>query len=122
MALTAVEVLDHVIDVSQSLLKLIDASDAKGEKLAPVSADQDDINSVKKSNLLGLIKIREEKIHQLFEDFSSEELQMHQVKLQSVKTLDNELVEKVRRILQSSKSKILALKQNRKAINQYQKL
>lgn len=122
MALSAVEVLDHVIDVSQSLLKLLDASNVEGERLADLSADQEDINSVKKSNLLGLIKVREEKIHQLFEDFSSEELQVHQVKLQSVKALDNEILEKVKRTLQSAKGKILTLKQNKKAINQYQKL
>ncbi|ARD43637.1 hypothetical protein [Colwellia sp. PAMC 21821] len=122
MALSAVEVLNHVIDVSQTLLKLLDASDVEGEKLADLSADQEDINSVKKSNLLGLIKVREEKIHQLFADFSSEELQLHKIKLQSVKELDNEILEKVKRTLQSAKGKILTLKQNKKAINQYQKL
>lgn len=122
MALSAVEVLDHVIDVSQTLLKLLDASDVEGEKLADLSADQEDINSVKKSNLVGLIKVREEKIHQLFADFSSKELQLHKIKLQSVKELDNEILDKVKRTLQSAKGKILTLKQNKKAINHYQKL
>lgn len=122
MALTAIEVLDNVIDVSERLLKLLDASDVEREKTVDESVDQGDKNSANTTKLLKLMVIREEKIHQLFEDFSSEELQMHQTKLQAMATLDNQLVEKVNRTQDLAKSKILTLKKNRKAIKLYQKL
>jgi len=126
VALTAIEVLDNVIDVSERLLKLLDASDVEREKTVDESVDesvdQGDKNSANTTKLLKLMVIREEKIHQLFEDFSSEELQMHQTKLQAMATLDNQLVEKVNRTQDLAKSKILTLKKNRKAIKLYQKL
>ena len=122
MALTAIEILDNVIDVSELLLKLLDASDVEREKMVDESVDQGDKNSANTTKLLKLMVIREEKIHQLFEDFSSEELQMHQTKLQAMATLDNQLVEKVNRTQDLAKSKILTLKKNRKAIKLYQKL
>lgn len=122
MALTAIEVIDNVIDVSEMLLKLLDASDMEREKPAADLADQDNKISANTKKLLKLMVVREEKIYQLFNDFSSEELQVNQIKLQAISTLDNQLVEKVNRTQNSAKSKILALKKNRKAINLYQKL
>ena len=122
MALTAIELIDNVIDVSEMLLKLLDASDMEREKPAADLAEQDDKSSANTTKLLKLMVIREDKIHQLFEDFSSEELQIHHAKLLAISALDNQLVEKVNRTQNSAKSKILTLKKNRKAINLYQKL
>lgn len=121
MALTAIEIIDNVIDVSERLLKLLDASDMERERPVSELADQDNKISANTTKLLKLMVIREEKIHQLFKDFSSEELQINQVKLQAISVLDIQLVEKVNRTQNSAKSKILALKKNRKAINLYQK-
>tara|TARA_R110000744_G_scaffold209762_7_gene328750 strand:+ start:847 stop:1215 length:369 start_codon:yes stop_codon:yes gene_type:complete len=121
VALTAIEIIDNVIDVSERLLKLLDASDMERERPVSELADQDNKISANTTKLLKLMVIREEKIHQLFKDFSSEELQINQVKLQAISVLDIQLVEKVNRTQNSAKSKILALKKNRKAINLYQK-
>ncbi|ASP46581.1 hypothetical protein [Cognaticolwellia beringensis] len=122
MALSAIEIIDNVIDVSEMLLKLLDALNTERERQVAESAEQDDKSSANTTKLLKLMVIREDKIHQLFEGFSSEELQIHHTKLLAISALDNQLVEKVNRTQNSAKSKILTLKKNRKAINLYQKL
>lgn len=131
MALTAIESLTDIIEVSKVLLKLLDTADIQGQdiqgqsenkKSIAESASQDNGEQINTAKLLTLIKHREEKIYQLFECFSPEELQLHLAQLQTMAALDSQLIEKVNRTQQSAKSEILTLKKNKKAINLYQKL
>ncbi|MBA6389460.1 hypothetical protein H4J38_01560 [Colwellia sp. BRX10-3] len=122
MVLNAVETLDDIIGVSEMLLKLLVTSDIESTKSIPELYNQPDESPADTDKLWKLIAKREKKIHQLFENFSSEELQLHQVKLQTMAALDTQLVDKVNRTQKSAKSKILKLKQNKKAISLYQKL
>ena len=122
MVLNAVETLDDIIDVSEMLIKLLVTSDIESKKSIAELYNQADENPADTDKLLKLIAKREEKIHLLFENFSSEELQLHLVKLQTMAALDTQLVDKVNCTQKSAKSKILKLKQNKKAISLYQKL
>ena len=126
MALTAIESLTDIIEVSKVLLKLLDSADIQGQsenkKSIAESASHDNGEQINTAKLLTLIKHREEKIYQLFERFSPEELQLHLAQLQTMAALDSQLIEKVNRTQQSAKSEILILKKNKKAINLYQKL
>ena len=126
MALTAIENLADIIEVSKLLLKHLDTADIQGQSENKKSiaestshANSEQINTAK---LLKLMTNREEKIHQLFEHFSPEELQLHLAQLQTIAALDSQLIEKVNRTQESAKSEILTLKKNKKAINLYQKL
>jgi hypothetical protein len=131
VALTAIESLTDIIEVSKVLLKLLDTADIQGQdiqgqsenkKSIAESASHDNGEQINTAKLLTLIKHREEKIYQLFEHFSPEELQLHLAQLQTMAALDSQLIEKVNRTQQSAKSEILTLKKNKKAINLYQKL
>ena len=126
MALTAIESLTDIIEVSKVLLKLLDSADIQGQsenkKSIAESASHDNGEQINTAKLLTLIKHREDKIYQLFEHFSPEELQLHLAQLQTMAALDSQLIEKVNRTQQSAKSEILTLKKNKKAINLYQKL
>ncbi|MFT6918676.1 MAG: hypothetical protein ACJA2G_001295 [Cognaticolwellia sp.] len=126
MALTAIENLTDIIEVSKVLLKLLDTADiqdqSENKKSIAESASYDNGQQINTAKLLTLIKNREEKIYQLFERFSPEELRLHLAQLQTMATLDSQLIEKVNRTQQSAKSEILTLKKNKKAINLYQKL
>ena len=125
MSITAVEVIEHVIDASEMLLELLDTSDLELEFSSPeLSELPERVNksSASTEKLLKLMIFREEKIHQLFNDFDRTELQTHQSKLQTITKLDNQLVEKINQTQDIAKSEILTLKKNRKAINLYQKL
>ena len=122
MALTAVETLDEIIDVSELLLKQLDASGIADEKSTLALNSQEGEASPETVNLMSLIAQREKSIHHLFESFTAEELQLHALKLQTLASLDNQLVNKVNSTQRSAKSEILKLKKNRKAINSYQKL
>lgn len=126
MALTAIESLTDIIEVSKVLLKLLDTADIQGQsenkKSIAESASHDNGEQINTAKLLTLIKHREDKIYQLFECFSPEELQLHLTQLQTMAALDSQLIEKVNRTQQSAKSEILILKKNKKAINLYQKL
>jgi hypothetical protein len=131
VALTAIESLTDIIEVSKVLLKLLDTADIQGQdiqgqsenkKSIAESASHDNGEQINTAKLLTLIKHREDKIYQLFEHFSPEELQLHLAQLQTMAALDSQLIEKVNRTQQSAKSEILTLKKNKKAINLYQKL
>lgn len=125
MSITATEVLEHVIDASEMLLELLDTSDLELEFSSPELSELPERvnkNSASTEKLLKLMMFREEKIHQLFNDFDKKELQTHQSKLQTIAKLDNQLVEKINQTQDIAKSEILTLKKNRKAINLYQKL
>lgn len=146
MALTALENLTDIIEVSKMLLKLLDTADIQGQseneieseiegrpeseidsikenkKLIAESTSHDSSEQINTAKLLKLMKHREEKIYQLFEHFSPEELQLHLAQLQTIAALDSQLIEKVNRTQESAKSEILTLKKNKKAINLYQKL
>jgi hypothetical protein len=146
VALTALENLTDIIEVSKMLLKLLDTADIQGQsdnetdseieggtergiesvgenkKSITESTSHDNSEQINTTKLLKLMKNREEKIYQLFEHFSPEELQLHLAKLQTMAALDSQLIEKVNRTQQSAKSEILTLKKNKKAINLYQKL
>ncbi|MBA6326959.1 hypothetical protein H4J46_03195 [Colwellia sp. MB02u-6] len=128
------------------LLKLLDTADIQGQseneieseiegrpeseidsikenkKLIAESTSHDSSEQINTAKLLKLMKHREEKIYQLFEHFSPEELQLHLAQLQTIAALDSQLIEKVNRTQESAKSEILTLKKNKKAINLYQKL
>jgi hypothetical protein len=143
VALTAIENLTDIIEVSKLLLKLLDTADIQGqsetdseieseieggidsvrenEKSIAKSTSHDNSEQINTAKLLKLIKHREDKIYQLFEHFSPEELQLHLAELQTMAALDSQLIEKVNRTQESAKSEILTLKKNRKAINLYQK-
>ncbi|MBA6340525.1 hypothetical protein H4J59_05890 [Colwellia sp. MB02u-10] len=145
MALTAIENLTDIIEVSKLLLKLLDTADIQGQsenkvesgtegriesgidsvgenkKSIAESTSHDNSEQINTAKLLKLIKHREDKIYQLFEHFSPEELQLHLAELQTMAALDSQLIEKVNRTQESAKSEILTLKKNRKAINLYQK-
>ena len=146
MALTAIENLTDIIEVSKLLLKHLDTADIQvqsenetesgveseidggigsvrdNKKSIAESTSNDNSEQINTAKLLKLIKNREEKIYQLFEHFSPEELQLHLAELQTMAALDSQLIEKVNRTQQSAKSEILTLKKNKKAINLYQKL
>ncbi|MBA6295542.1 hypothetical protein [Colwellia sp. MB02u-9] len=146
MALTAIENLADIIEVSKLLLKHLDTADIQvqsenetnsrveseieggigsvrdNKKSIAESTSHDNSEQINTAKLLKLIKNREEKIYQLFEHFSPEELQLHLAQLQTMAALDSQLIEKVNRTQQSAKSEILTLKKNKKAINLYQKL
>jgi len=122
VVLTANESLDDIIAVSNMLLKLLETAIIEGEKSITELANQDHEGLATTTALLKLIAQREGKIHQLFEQFSRDELPAHREKLQIMATLDSQLVEKINRVQKSAKSKILKLKKNKKAINIYQKL
>jgi len=131
VALTAIESLTDIIEVSKVLLKLLDTADIQGQdiqgqsenkKSIAESASHDNGEQINTAKLLTLIKHREDKIYQLFEHFSPEELQLHLAQLQTMAALDSQLIEKVNRTQESAKSEILTLKKNKKAINLYQKL
>ena len=126
MALTALENLTDIIEVSKMLLKLLDTADIQGQsenkKSIAESASHDNSEQINTAKLLKLMKHREDKIYQLFEHFSPEELQLHLEQLQTMAALDSQLIEKVNRTQESAKSEILTLKKNKKAINLYQKL
>jgi len=150
VALTAIENLADIIEVSKLLLKHLDTADiqvqsdnetdsevvneaeseieggidsvGENKKSIAESTSHDNSEQINTAKLLKLMKNREEKIYQLFEHFSSEELQLHLAQLQTMAALDSQLIEKVNRTQQSAKSEILTLKKNRKAINLYQKL
>ena len=118
----AKEYLDGIIDASNTLLKLLDASNMTAEALPAASSDHAPENTDTAKELLKLMAKREQLIHQLFENFSPEELQIQRESIQTMALLDSQLVEKVNHSQQSAKAKILTLKKNRKAINLYQKL
>jgi len=150
VALTAIESLTDIIEVSKMLLKLLDTADIQGQsdnetdseieggtergieggiesvgenkKSIAESASHDNSEQINTAKLLKLMKHREDKIYQLFEHFSPEELQLHLEQLQTMAALDSQLIEKVNRTQESAKSEILTLKKNKKAINLYQKL
>jgi hypothetical protein len=146
VALTALENLTDIIEVSTLLLKHLDTADIQGQsenkieseiegvieseiesvrenkKSIAESTSHDNSEKINTAKLLKLMKNREEKIYQLFEHFSPEELQLHLAQLQTMAALDSQLIEKVNRTQQLAKSEILTLKKNRKAINLYQKL
>ena len=140
MALTALENLTDIIEVSKMLLKLLDTADIQGQseteskieggiesvgenkKSIAESTSHDNSEQINTAKLLKLMKHREDKIYQLFEHFSPEELQLHLAQLQTMAALDSQLIEKVNRTQESAKSEILTLKKNKKAINLYQKL
>jgi hypothetical protein len=138
VALTALENLTDIIEVSTLLLKHLDTADIQGQSENKIESEIEGVRENKKSiaestshdnsekintaKLLKLMKNREEKIYQLFEHFSPEELQLHLAQLQTMAALDSQLIEKVNRTQQLAKSEILTLKKNRKAINLYQKL
>ncbi|MBA6291803.1 hypothetical protein H4J58_15140 [Colwellia sp. MB3u-70] len=125
------------------LLKLLDTADIQGQseteskieggiesvgesvgenkKSIAESASHDNSEQINTAKLLKLMKHREDKIYQLFEHFSPEELQLHLEQLQTMAALDSQLIEKVNRTQESAKSEILTLKKNKKAINLYQK-
>jgi hypothetical protein len=149
VALTAIENLTDIIEVSKLLLKHLDTVDIQGQsenkidhgiesaiegrtesaiesvgenkKSITESIHHDNSEQINTAKLLKLMKNREEKIYQLFEHFSPEELQLHLEQLQTMAALDSQLIEKVNRTQESAKSEILTLKKNRKAINLYQK-
>jgi hypothetical protein len=149
VALTAIENLTDIIEVSKLLLKHLDTVDIQGQsennidhgieseiegktesviknvrenkKSITESIHHDSSEQINTAKLLKLMKNREEKIYQLFEHFSPEELQLHLEQLQTMAALDSQLIEKVNRTQESAKSEILTLKKNRKAINLYQK-
>lgn len=121
MVATAIESLDRIIDVSTMLLQMLDASDIDVDASTPSKTQKNSENKTNVSTLLALMAKREQQIHQLFENFSHDELQLHLSKLQTMLTLDSQLVEKVNHAQKSAKSKILQLKKNKKAINIYQK-
>jgi hypothetical protein len=118
---TAIESLDRIIDVSTMLLQMLDASDIDVDASTPSKTQKNSENKTNVSTLLALMAKREQQIHQLFENFNHDELQLHLSKLQTMLTLDSQLVEKVNHAQKSAKSKILQLKKNKKAINIYQK-
>jgi hypothetical protein len=146
VALTAIENLADIIEVSKMLLKLLDTADIQGQsdnetdseieggtergiesvgenkKSITESTSHDNSEQINTAKLLKLMKHREDKIYQLFEHFSPEELQLHLAQLQNMAALDSQLIEKVNRTQASAKSEILTLKKNKKAINLYQKL
>jgi|TARA_B110000211_G_C14092475_1_gene559998 hypothetical protein len=122
VALSAVEIIDEVIEVSELLLTLLDTSGIEDESAKLALNNTADETSPETANLLSLIAQREKSIYQLFESFTAEELQLHALKLQTLANLDNQLVNKVNSTQRSAKSEILQLKKNRKAINLYQKL
>jgi hypothetical protein len=146
VALTAIENLADIIEVSKMLLKLLDTANIQvqsenetdseveskieseigsvrdNKKSIAESTSHDSSEQINTAKLLKLMKNREEKIYQLFEHFSPEELQLHLTQLQTIAALDSQLIEKVNRSQQSAKSEILTLKKNKKAINLYQKL
>jgi hypothetical protein len=146
VALTALENLADIIEVSKLLLKHLDTADIQvqsenetdsevenkieseigsvrdNKKSIAESTSHDSSEQINTAKLLKLMKNREEKIYQLFEHFSPEELQLHLTQLQTIAALDSQLIEKVNRSQQSAKSEILTLKKNKKAINLYQKL
>lgn len=122
MALTAKETLIDIIDVSKTLLQRLDTSILESKQSIPEQLNQDSQNQVATKELLSLMAKREENIHQLFEYFSHDELQMHLQQLQTMALLDRQLIEKVNCVQKSAKSTILTLKKNKKAISLYQKL
>jgi hypothetical protein len=146
VALTALENLADIIEVSKLLLKHLDTANIQvqsenetdseveskieseigsvrdNKKSIAESTSHDSSEQINTAKLLKLMKNREEKIYQLFEHFSPEELQLHLTQLQTIAALDSQLIEKVNRSQQSAKSEILTLKKNKKAINLYQKL
>ncbi len=122
MVLNAVEILTDIIDVSKTLLQCLDTSSLESKQSIPEQLNQDSQKQVATTELLNLMAKREEKIHQLFENFSHDELQMHLQQLQTMALLDRQLIEKVNCVQKSAKSTILTLKKNKKAISLYQKL
>jgi hypothetical protein len=122
VALTAKETLIDIIDVSKTLLQRLDTSILESKQSIPEQLNQDSQNQVATKELLSLMAKREENIHQLFEYFSHDELQMHLQQLQTMALLDRQLIEKVNCVQKSAKSTILTLKKNKKAISLYQKL
>ena len=122
MALTAKETLADIIDVSKALLQRLNTSSLESKQSIPEQLNQDSQKQVATTELLNLMAKREEKIHQLFENFSHDELQMHLQQLQTMALLDRQLIEKVNCVQKSAKSTILTLKKNKKAISLYQKL
>lgn len=122
MALKAVEYLDDINDVSTRLLKLLDTSALVPEQTKEVQANQALTFADNTKKLLTLMAVREEKIYQLFDQFSYDELQNYQEQLQTMGTLDNLLIDTVNQSQKSAKSNIIKLKKNRKAIDIYQKL
>ncbi|MFT6193513.1 MAG: hypothetical protein ACJASU_000409 [Cognaticolwellia sp.] len=122
MALTAKETLIDIIDVSKTLLQRLDTPILESKQSIPEQLNQDSQNQVATKELLSLMAKREENIHQLFEYFSHDELQMHLQQLQTMALLDRQLIEKVNCVQKSAKSTILTLKKNKKAISLYQKL
>lgn len=113
-ALTA---LNEIIDASEMLIKLLDASIVDGTDTPSTSEQVQNTNN----KLLALMKKREQKIHFLFDEFNTEKLQVHLEKIQSMTILDKQLIDKVNSTQRKAKSNILALKKNRKAIHTYQK-
>mgnify|MGYP000140273351 CR=1 FL=1 len=111
MATSAIEAINNIIDVSNTLLELLDTS----------NRHNDSESQANDTNLLTLMTEREQKIHALFESFTIDELQTHNEALQHVATLDKQLVDTINVAQKLSKSKILSLKKGRKAINIYQK-
>jgi hypothetical protein len=122
VALTAKETLIDIIDVSKTLLQRLDTPILESKQSIPEQLNQDSQNQVATKELLSLMAKREENIHQLFEYFSHDELQMHLQQLQTMALLDRQLIEKVNCVQKSAKSTILTLKKNKKAISLYQKL
>jgi hypothetical protein len=122
VALTAKETLIDIIDVSKTLLQRLDTSSLESKQSIPEQLNQDSQNQVATKELLNLMAEREENIHQLFEYFSHDELQMHLQQLQTMALLDRQLIEKVNCVQKSAKSTILTLKKNKKAISLYQKI
>ncbi len=121
MKATALELLVDIIDTSETLLKLLDASSLSAteseEKTSNINSHYVDINK----KLLSLTHKREQKIHLLFKNFNHQQLSVHADKVQIIAELDSQIVNKVNSSHKSAKFKILTLKKNKKAIGIYQK-
>ncbi len=117
MADAALTALNEIIDASEMLIKLLDASIVDGTDSPGAREQVQDTNN----KLLALMKKREQKIHFLFDEFNAEKLQIHLEKIQSMTILDKQLIDKVNNTQRNAKSNILTLKKNRKAIRTYQK-
>ncbi len=110
--------LENIISVSKAILVQIEPNDISSKR--STRSRGDDIS--KDKELIDMMAKRDRLIHQVFEQFSHDELKKHSSALTSIYSLDKMLVENINKSQKSAKSKIVAFKKNKKAINIYQKI
>lgn len=105
--------IQQVIDVSNELIASLDTRDFAVVK---------DSTSTEDKELLFTMEKREKLIHQLFENFDAKTLELYASDLTRISILDKQLVIKISSAQKVTKSIVLQMKKNKKAINTYQKL